>query len=359
MYPCAFCEYESADIKHLRAHTKCRHSNMLVIGIFRCKQKECLRSFSTIHSYEKHLINKHPVADVAKQITNPYAFDTIILPSPSVQELAVNNTDPPVTIADFARTVDEYAVSFVAKQYANQTMPRALVHKLIIDIANLYKEHLQILRRTYISFHPESSENLDNLLNILKNVFTRFKTEFRTLRYFVSLGTLSRPKTISVGAIICPRRIRGLRRMQIAQTTIQVISLKSVLKTFLTLPNVLNSIISHMDQLTSSDIISSIIQCDVWRKIEQRFGDELVLPLILYYDDFEINNPLGSHRGINKLGAVYCSIASLPHEYGSMLENIFLSQLHNSRDHSRLGNKIIFAGVIDQMKDLETNGVWE
>jgi len=29
------------------------------------------------------------------------------------------------------------------------------------------------------------------------------------------------------------------------------------------------------------------------------------LPLILHYDELEINNPLGTHRGLHKLGVVY------------------------------------------------------
>jgi len=49
--------------------------------------------------------------------------------------------------------------------------------------------------------------------------------------------------------------------------------------------------------------------------------------LFLYYDDFETNNPLGSAAGIYKVGALYCSIAILPSQYSSLLENIFLVQL--------------------------------
>lgn len=82
-----------------------------------------------------------------------------------------------------------------------------------------------------------------------------------------------------------------------------------------------------------------------------------VFPLILYFDDVEINNPLGSHANIRKLGAVYFSLACVPYEFSSMLENIFLAQLHYTKDHKIAGNMKIFRNIIDQITDLENHGL--
>jgi len=38
------------------------------------------------------------------------------------------------------------------------------------------------------------------------------------------------------------------------------------------------------------------------------FNGKTVLPLFMYFDDFESGNVLGSHSGIHKVGAVYVSI---------------------------------------------------
>ncbi|XP_070525543.1 uncharacterized protein [Cardiocondyla obscurior] len=95
----------------------------------------------------------------------------------------------------------------------------------------------------------------------------------------------------------------------------------------------------------------------MWKKVKLNFSNKIVLPIILYFDDFEINNSLGSHRNIHKLGALYFTIACLPFEYSSMLENIFLSQLHNSIDHKNIGNKKIFFNVIYQINELKKDGL--
>jgi len=45
---------------------------------------------------------------------------------------------------------------------------------------------------------------------------------------------------------------------------------------------------------------------------------DIVLLLFVYFDDVEINNPLGSHS--SKLGAVYVTLPCLPLECRSLLK---------------------------------------
>lgn len=77
------------------------------------------------------------------------------------------------------------------------------------------------------------------------------------------------------------------------------------------------------------------------------------MPLILYYDDFETCNPLGSHAGIYKLGAIYFTIASIPPKYASRIENIFLAMLFHSQDRTKFGNRAIFNILLKELKNLE------
>jgi hypothetical protein len=61
------------------------------------------------------------------------------------------------------------------------------------------------------------------------------------------------------------------------------------------------------------------------------------LEFFLYYDDFQVNNPLGSHAGAQKLGAVYVSLACLPPELFSLIDNIFLLSLFKTDDLNTFG----------------------
>lgn len=110
--------------------------------------------------------------------------------------------------------------------------------------------------------------------------------------------------------------------------------------------------------IDNSDLIS-ICTGEIWNANKNIHGNKIILPLILFFDDVKINNPLGTHKNINKLGAIYCSLAdSLSEEYSSLLENIFLFQFHKYKDHKKLDNQKIFSLVIDQIIDLCNNGIF-
>ncbi|EZA61817.1 hypothetical protein X777_09791, partial [Ooceraea biroi] len=84
-------------------------------------------------------------------------------------------------------------------------------------------------------------------------------------------------------------------------------------------------------------------------------NNAIVFPLFIYYDDWEINNPLGSH--CTSLGGVYYYVPCLPPECVSRLENIFLALLFNTEDRNEFGNKQTFAPLIEELNFLEQVGI--
>ena len=48
-----------------------------------------------------------------------------------------------------------------------------------------------------------------------------------------------------------------------------------------------------------------------------------VLPFVLFYDEIECGNALGSHKGVNKSGAVYLSMQCFPLHYYSSSKSIY------------------------------------
>lgn len=92
------------------------------------------------------------------------------------------------------------------------------------------------------------------------------------------------------------------------------------------------------------------------KKIKSYPG-KIVLPGIIYFEDYETNNPLGSHKGISKCGVIYFSVPVLPPEIQSKIENIFLFALFNTTYRSLVTNKISFAKVIEEIQFLERHGI--
>jgi len=70
-----------------------------------------------------------------------------------------------------------------------------------------------------------------------------------------------------------------------------------------------------------SNGISNIIQAELFKKLQEKYCNRTIIPLIFYYDEFEVNDPLGSQTGTHKI-AVYYSLPCLPPNVRSHLVNI-------------------------------------
>lgn len=94
--------------------------------------------------------------------------------------------------------------------------------------------------------------------------------------------------------------------------------MKDTLQLFLELPDVCHKIKEYQENILrcgvkvycNSTPMSNIIMGKTWNTINTE-NKEIILPLILYFDDFESGNPLGSHAGCYKIGAVYFTIATI------------------------------------------------
>ncbi|CAI5662779.1 unnamed protein product [Oreochromis niloticus] len=81
------------------------------------------------------------------------------------------------------------------------------------------------------------------------------------------------------------------------------------------------------------------------------------LQIQLYYDDFETANPLGSKRGVHKVGAIYFVLRNLPPKLNSALMNIHLVALFHAEDVKKYGFDPILQPLIDDIKFLESHGI--
>lgn len=85
--------------------------------------------------------------------------------------------------------------------------------------------------------------------------------------------------------------------------------------------------------------------------------DPSSLGLIIYQDSFEVANPLGSARKKHKLLAVYLTLSDiLPHNR-SNIDHMQLVLLCNEQDFKYFGPAHVFRTLIEDLKDLEENGV--
>lgn len=76
-------------------------------------------------------------------------------------------------------------------------------------------------------------------------------------------------------------------------------------------PDLLLNMILQYDFDSESTKIDNIINTPIWKQKIASLGNRRILPILLYQDDIEINNPLGSKAGVHKISTVYISFPLL------------------------------------------------
>lgn len=129
---------------------------------------------------------------------------------------------------------------------------------------------------------------------------------------------------------------------------------------FFELGNNLQVTIDNMKKLEienrETNMYTNIIHGEVWKSKIVNFKNKIVIPYLLYYDDVEINNALGSHSREQSLAVFYYSFPTIPQHYLSLLENIFVALVYKSKDFCH-GNDACLNNLINEIKCLENNGI--
>lgn len=108
----------------------------------------------------------------------------------------------------------------------------------------------------------------------------------------------------------------------------------------------------------NSDIVTNVVQRCLWQNLIRMYpNNEIRIPITCYTDDYECNNPLGSHKRINKCGGFYVNIPVLPPNLREKVENILTFMLFNTNHRVKFSNQITFTKAIDELKFLKNNGI--
>lgn len=167
------------------------------------------------------------------------------------------------------------------------------------------------------------------------------------------------PVEYEVGTTIVNTIVDNILLTEREKVLIECIPLKWSLKILLEIPGMFELLKKYMSVLENEpDIISNFIQGKLWKKMSENFeAEKLVIPLFVYYDEFETGNALGSHAGMQKIGGVYTQVPCFPPHITSRLSNIVLTSLFYANDRKTFGNKV-FQNLIKELNELNTDGLF-
>lgn len=366
------CKYFSTGnflITHMKVFHRCQEN-----GTFVCAEQNCSRNFPNLKTFRKHLkchvIIETPISENSTEIPssnkNVYEKNLDLASLPCSLEIYENNNlwNSQKEFDEFKQELTENNILFVSMLYSENTFCRKDINKIMSGVTNLlhnpmnkFKEYMLNQISNVYKFSDQDQFQMKKYFTEFENLFDSFNTEYQIFKYLIKLGSYVPPEKYVIGQ-------RLEKNASLAPTprnyTIEFVPLRCVFEKFLSLPGVLHEIKQHIEGLKTEKYIHNIVQTKIWNNKISNFDDNdttVILPIAVYYDDFESGNPLGSHAGIHKIGAVYCSIACLPVNVRSRLENIFLALLFHSSDLKEFGEAVIFAKLIDELNFLCNHGI--
>lgn len=86
--------------------------------------------------------------------------------------------------------------------------------------------------------------------------------------------------------------------------------------------------------------------------------EENRVSLILYIDDFEVCNPLGTSQKKHKVTAVYWVLGNIPVQLRSTLTSIYLAILCKAEDTKQFGFQRVLEPLLTDIQSLEKDGLF-
>ncbi|KAJ8049893.1 hypothetical protein HOLleu_02837 [Holothuria leucospilota] len=369
-YTCFKClQSVEGNIKKLFFHLKHFHginagSRVSIV----CSQEGCKLTFATCYGYKKHLLSKHPTQKDVQLALNSEQDECVDNSSETFvnqNDETNSNIDPEELEPITSDEIRESAAVFLAR-LKSSNISSSLVQKIICDVQEFVHNIVASIENKVTTFldtytctpHDEDIRGvLCDIFSNLNNPFSQIDTETAQKAYFLEKGALILPEEKLLGyhfKFKLDRRTGSPMQVQ-EKETFQYVPLAKSLKQYLELPGVMECILSAHSS-SEPNILMSYRDGIYYKSQDNDMDDRPTIPLLLYYDDFETVNPLGSKRGKHKLGAFYIGILPLPAKYQARLSNILLYSLAKSSLITKYGIDSVITNLKDDLQRLSKEG---
>lgn len=377
MFRCHLCETRFQNIDQFIRHFSVLHK-FQTCNRYICMQTACNRIFQTIKGFKSHLINNHaednqcffdaqiqPTADFSSTDDNDsWDFNVSTFDSSFVieDEFLLNLDNIEENLVYFKERLRHESATFASTFYNETSMNRRHVQTIVDSTRTFIKNVIfSYLKPTVLSFlnNVDDKRKIEEVINLFENPFVSFDSEYKRFKYFKDLGTFIKPESYVIGQQSIGKIVDSNYVIVPTNVTGQYVSVKLVLQKLFGIPGFLQQILNYMQSLLmESNGISNIVQAESYKILQEKYPNRIIIPLIFYYDEFEVNDLLGSHTDTHKIGAVYYSLPCIPPNVQSHLINIQVALLFNSNDRKEFGNRNTFLPLIKELQFLHTYPVY-
>lgn len=194
----------------------------------------------------------------------------------------------------------------------------------------------------------------------IKKAFSKVNSVYKFESQMSKRNDYIKPRQITVFDTVGTVLEHGAPVLDNVKEKAVLMPIKHNIQRFFQLPDVLSDVVENMKKLEQdSGQLSHFLQGSLWKNIRAEFSTEdIVMPVVIYADDFEPDNALGGNAGTNKQMGVYFSIPVFPQHLLASPDYVFEALLFPSRIKAIKGGlNQALVDLVNVFVSLETEGI--
>jgi len=257
---------------------------------------------------------------------------------------SLNNSTQLVNSSQAENIFDGVFFNFLCHLHAEPSLSKKLIDNILYKVKD---EIIEPLLR-----HLDN----DELKYKIENDFESINTFYKFQKELKERKMISKPKQVVISERVDLLFRKGKPSYESVKDKVSIMPVREQIRSFLQIPNIFKTLIDNIRILENTQH-KSFFGGILWQNIKSKFQqDDIVIPCLLYHDDFEPDNPLSSNAGANKIAAFYYTFPAIPQHLNSLPKYIFDAMVFNS---ALKKNELDLAlkPLINEFIDLETNGI--
>ena len=380
-YTCFKCLRDFNTLKLLWYHLKYRHHiTSKTRTKITCGQLTCNKVYYNGYSYRRHLLRDHTQLNnahvplechpdiVADQIQHAPLGEVA---GDSDEELHENNENTRARTLeeikeDIKSETEVLLANFKTARIPSSTVQgflnasRAFIENVVSAIEEAAAPILSDVASEIIP-SANNVEHFKSILNTAKDPIGSFGlfTEYQQRQYVSNKGTLVPPEDILVGHVhkACLNKSTGRTQQKQFEETFQYVPIAENLQVLLEQPGYMKCIVQEKFINGEDSVLESYRNGSYYKDLSNEPREDVFIDVLLYNDDFQTANPLGSKKDKGKVLGVYLSVICLPAKYRARLDNILLVALAESKFVSKYGINAVLEPIVQDLEQLYVSGL--
>ncbi|PIK52380.1 hypothetical protein BSL78_10692 [Apostichopus japonicus] len=345
-------------------------------------QDNCYATFNKVFCFKRHLLEIHCREET--NVSNCHGEVHAIVAGTGQPEMpAVCNIedssggDNDIGDMDLDEQIEEdmdvdvisdAIITFIATLKSYNSIPYSASNEIVNQVRELLKTVVMTLKKKtekkLKAFQTElgwKDNQVQEILNCFQgmDLFAELSSEYKQIKYLKLKNALVLPEEKIIGQNFQSEvnRNDGVAMQVLKNDTYQYVPLSKLLKRILEQPGVMPLILQQCITPIPGEI-ATFLDGKLVKK-QPPIGDNNCpeIKLLLYSDEFETANPLGSKKCMHKLCAFYINILNLPQDLQCNLNNIHLLALVKSAILSEYGMDTVLYQIKEDLHVLYEHGL--